>query len=83
MAERRELDNNLASNNIRGPEALRLFLKTLREEGFLIMYPGKNPKEDAHNLALKLAEKRVFRGSDIGDFENHLLRFLEDDPDLG
>lgn len=70
----------VGEGSLRGPEALRLFLQLLREEGFLLMYPGKHPRADAHNLALRLAEKRIVRKADISEFERHILNFLEDSP---
>ena len=69
-----------STSSVRGPEALRLFLKVLREEGFLLMYPGRHPRTDAHNLALRLADARIFRENDILEFEKHILNFLEDKP---
>ncbi len=81
MGERRAkrgVGNQLGS--IRGPEALRLFLRILREEGFLLMYPGRHPRTDAHKLALRLSETRIFREEDILEFEKYILNFLEDEP---
>lgn len=66
--------------SIRGPEALRIFLRILREEGFLLMYPGQNPKADARLLALRLAKTGIFRQNDILEFEIYILKFLKDEP---
>lgn len=79
MSERRTRGSSVESG-LRGPEALRMFLRALRDEGFLLMYPGQHPRTDSHRLVLRLVELRIIRDADALEFEKHVLNFLDDAP---